>query len=159
MHRLISAFLAAHLLLPALAVAQATSQPSDLRWVIAASSGRTKNLLPNHSKVADVLARVEAGDAVLMLQAPLHRFVDRPRRDLLAVRVTFAAQEVDLARVAHVLRCCGERVAFVPRDPREHLTLRLVDVPLGDLLTALALHGRITVKDPGAIDPSHTSGT
>jgi hypothetical protein len=83
------------------------------------------------------------GDAVLMFLEPWRAFDSVPVEDLMARRVTFAAHDAEVGRIAGIFNtCCRWRLRFVPRAREGHLTLLLDQVSLGDLLRSLSAYGR-----------------
>jgi hypothetical protein len=137
-------------------LAVAAEPPADDRWAFAAAErpdGRPP--LTSHRDVAGLLGAMLAGDAAVMFRDP-PRFQSLSIEQFKALRVTFAAQDAQLAMVARLLtRWLRGRVVFVPRSPGDHLTLTLQDVRFDEVAAALAGLGDIQVLAP-AVRPSQT---
>jgi hypothetical protein len=124
--------------------------PDGSKWTFASFACQfscRRRVLQEHHEVAGVLGAMIGGDAVLMVLDPWHGLDALALDDLLAVQITFAAQEAPLGAVAQVINHSGNRILFVPKDADNHVSLRLHRVALGDLLKTLAAFGE--VKLPG----------
>jgi hypothetical protein len=131
--------------------AVAAEPPTDDRWAFAAEErpeGRPP--LTRHRDVAGLLGAMLAGDAAVMFRDP-PRFQTLPVEQVMALRVTFAARDAELAAVARLLtRWLRGRVVFTPRRPGDHLTLTLQDVRFEAVVAALVGLGNIQVLAPPA---------
>jgi hypothetical protein len=115
------------------------------RWAIylcdAGSGDCGRGLAPGDHDVSHLLAAMRRGDVVI---AFFERYCIRaalPIEEVLALRVTFAAKDAELRRVAEALKACDRRIRFTPIAPHELVTLRVEAVTVGDLLRALAENG------------------
>ena len=119
--------------------------PEGPRWSFVAFACQfncRRRVVPDHHEVAGVLDAMVGGDAVLMFLGPWHGLDSLALDDLLALRITFAAQDAELRRVAWTINV-GKRIRFVPKDPHSHVSLRLDQVALADLLKTLATFGEV----------------
>ena len=90
--------------------------------------------------MAGVLRAMIDDDAVLMFLEPWRAFDSVPVEDLMARRVSFAAQNAELRRIAGIFKtCCRRRVRFVPRARADHLTFLLDQVALRRWVGGLGL--------------------
>jgi hypothetical protein len=147
-----AACIAPAILLACLSVCmRAQGGEDNLDWTTACAAGQdtvSRRLLPEHHEVAAVIGAMIDGDAVLMYLGQQRLTASLATQDLLSLQVTFAAQDAELRRVAGLVKICSrKRASFVPRDPDHHVTLRLDQVTLKDLLNALSTFG--DVRLPG----------
>jgi hypothetical protein len=127
---------------------------SQWYWVTFACEFRCgRRVVPEHHEVAGVLGAMIGGDAVLMfLERPPTGLDSLPLEQVLALRVTFAADDAALRRVARIIKVYGKRIRFAPNRPDDHVSLRLDQGTLGDLLRLLSHYGEVELAGWGAAD-------